>query len=222
MRTRLARISRGSADVTVAGVKVGEVHLWPDGAWIGYAARADGWIFDERASEGRTRAEAVADLLDTANWRPVDGRGPGPNRVRDAEAESRVAFPAAWEWYDRICGLLARRLGPELPDLVLYLCDQCGFDADDHDFGDEDCDGPIDYARMLADQGGCCCDDDPDVHEYEATGLQCDDPQTWCLACLASAAVDEINGCEPGSTVIAGRAKPDDCDDETTTANGGG
>lgn len=66
----------------------------------------------------------------------------------------------------------------------------------------------LDDLRSLA-EGGCCCEDDPGDALNGPMGLKSDAPETWCYRCMASAAVDEIEGREPGSTVLAERSAAD-------------
>jgi hypothetical protein len=94
------------------------------------------------------------------------------------------------------------RLGPELPECVMILCEQ---------FPEQKgVQGRFALAYQLAEEGDCCCIDDPDAPEDATMGLQCDVPETWCFHCLALAAVDEIEGREPGETVMRRRAESKD------------
>lgn len=92
------------------GIQLGEVVLWPDGAWIAYTAAPNtgGACL---AGDGATREDAVELVLYENAHMPggydlVSGR----KVLRPAtEAEARTIDPAGWAWWDRV-----RPLFPDL------------------------------------------------------------------------------------------------------------
>lgn len=110
LRRRVISVEPGRHRLYIGDVLVGEVQKWPDGAWIAYIVGHDGKVIDENAGEAGTLHEAVRDMYIhlPEGVRPARHRGKHLHdpAMREAEAESRAAFPDEWAWHDKVCELL--------------------------------------------------------------------------------------------------------------------